>query len=157
FGARANLAWQPSLSHYYAHGTEGTRDWFVGSLFAVGAILYFYKGFSIVENWALNVAGVFLTGVAWFPCKCGDPNARFTPHGFLAVSFFLIMAFVVIHCAPETLDLMQDTKKRERFAHLYKVIAGVLFLSPIAAFAANWFLDTTNPDPDKANHAVFLV
>jgi hypothetical protein len=102
-GARANVVWQPSLSHYYANGFEGTRDWFVGSLFAVGAILYLYKGFSIVENWALNIAAVFLTAVAWFPCKCGDPNARFTPHSFLAVSFFLIMAFVVIRCAPETL------------------------------------------------------
>jgi hypothetical protein len=38
---------------------------------------------------------------------------------------------------------MQDANKRGRFAHLYKVIAGVLFLSPIAAFNANWFLDTT--------------
>jgi len=49
-GAYWDVSWQPSLSHYYANGAAGTRDWLVGTLFATGALLSNYKGFSTLEN-----------------------------------------------------------------------------------------------------------
>ena len=48
-GAYWHVSW-PSLSHYDANGTAGTRDWLVGTLFTTGALLYNYKGFSTLEN-----------------------------------------------------------------------------------------------------------
>ena len=47
---------------------QGTmRDWFVGFLFALGVLLFAYKGYSVKENWALNVAGIAAWCVALFP------------------------------------------------------------------------------------------
>jgi hypothetical protein len=58
------------------------RNWLVGLLFAVGAILYVYKGYTTRENIALNVAGLLAVGIALFPMPwtCG-PSPRFTMHG----------------------------------------------------------------------------
>ena len=76
-----------SMSAYY-HVTENgksMRNWFVGILFALGIILYLYKGYSIKENLALNFAGVFALGVAISPmdwngvaCCGGIPMHRNT-------------------------------------------------------------------------------
>src|SRR3982751_140307 len=47
---------QNSMSAYYHATTTGyaMRDWFVGSLFAVGAMLIVYKGYTKPEDWLLN-------------------------------------------------------------------------------------------------------
>src|SRR5689334_11009994 len=50
-----------SISAYYwasAGNVAPSRDWFVGCLFAVAAFLYLYKGFSVAENIALNLAAL---------------------------------------------------------------------------------------------------
>ena len=54
---RGGLELQPSISDYYFAGGGVMRDWFVGTLCAVGVFLYLYKGFSDRENVALNIAG----------------------------------------------------------------------------------------------------
>src|SRR5687768_1056650 len=55
-GAWADIDLQGSMSAYYH---TSMRNWFVGLLFAVGGMLYLYKGFSMRENVALNLAGLF--------------------------------------------------------------------------------------------------
>ena len=55
---------QSSMSACY-HTRMG--DVFVGLLFAIGACLYLYRGFSTRENIALNLAGILAFGVAVFP------------------------------------------------------------------------------------------
>jgi hypothetical protein len=125
------------MSDYSPNGTDGSRNWFVGSLFAVGCALYAYRGYSDVENVSLNVAGVLALGIALFPCRCGNKLAAPTPHGFCAVTFFLVMAFVCIKCAPETLTLMtkpEDQKKRGWFEKAYYIIAAFLLASPGLAY-----------------------
>src|SRR5690349_662973 len=58
---------QYSMSAYYHADAAGlscpgghgaARDLFVGGLFAVGALLYAYRGVTTLENWTLNVAGL---------------------------------------------------------------------------------------------------
>ena len=43
------------------------RNVFVGILFAVGGLLFAYQGFSQLEDYALNLAGILAWGVALFP------------------------------------------------------------------------------------------
>jgi hypothetical protein len=43
------------------------RNWFVGLLFATGALLYVNQGHSRKEDWALNLAGLLAVGIAVFP------------------------------------------------------------------------------------------
>lgn len=43
-------------------------DWFVGTLFAFGFAIFFYKGYNLIENIMSIVAGVAAWGVALFPC-----------------------------------------------------------------------------------------
>lgn len=140
----AGIPLQNSLSAYYhAHvpPCEVTleapmRNWFVGVLCAIGAFLYLYKGFSKVENIALNIAGAMAVGVAMFPMlwTCHKDSSLLSLHGFCAVSFFLCIAFVSIRCASDTLHLIQDTAVRRRFKQCYNVTGFTMIVFPLAAY-----------------------
>lgn len=71
---------QNSLSAYYHAGSicvasEGVyRDLFVGILAAISFCLIAYTGFSPLENWLLNIAGVCLACVAFFPMDWPEPQ-----------------------------------------------------------------------------------
>jgi hypothetical protein len=142
FGGRlgGGLELAPSISDYYYAGNGLLRDWFVGLLFAVAGFLYLYKGFSQLENLLLNTGAVLLAVVALVPCACNDPSRNGSLHGFAAVSFFLIMAFVSIRCAPDTLALMNDEKTQQVFRRRYKLIAFFLIASPLAAVIVSIWL-----------------
>ncbi len=136
-GRWSGIGLLPSMSHYYAYGTGATRDWLVGTLCAVGIILYAYRGFTALENVMLNAAGVFAALTALVPCRCGDENQLMTPHGFFAVSFFLAIAVVVVKCGPDTLTLMPDADRarREKYTYTYWAIGAVMVASPLVAAA----------------------
>jgi hypothetical protein len=127
---------QDSMSAYYHATVDGQsmRNWFVGILFAVGAILYLYKGYSPQESLALNVAGAAAIGIAIFPMEwdCVD-ECKITMHGISAVLFFLSVAYVCIFCASDTLLLMKDGVREKRFRMYYRLIGTGLILSPIIA------------------------
>ena len=55
-----------SMSAYYhaEHAGRSMRNWFVGTLFALGALLHIYKGFTPKENFLLDAAGLLAVGVA---------------------------------------------------------------------------------------------
>ena len=129
---------QPSISNYYVAGPGFLRDWFVGTLCAVGAFLYLYKGFSTKENWALNLAGAFAVLTALVPCACGDGGLGSRLHDSFAVAFFGAMAFVCLFCAPETLELSQDDTFKTTFRRRYRIIGSLLVASPLAAVAASY-------------------
>ena len=135
FGGRiwGGLPLQPSISDYYFAGMGLMRDWFVGILIAVAGFLYLYKGYSPLENIVLNVSGVLLATVSLSPCGCLEPNSTGSLHGFAAVTFFLLMAFVVIRCAKDTLPLLPDPRQRVAFARRYQLIAVLMVASPVAA------------------------
>lgn len=134
----AGLPLQDSMSAYYHAAVDGhsMRNWFVGILFAVGAFLYLYKGYSNKENIALNFAGAFAVGIAIFPMEwnCGDHCAKVSPHGVSAVLFFISIAFVCLRCASDTLKFIDSETTRNRFRALYRSLGVALVLSPIGAF-----------------------
>jgi len=152
----SHLCLQNSMSAYYhasVMGGRSMRDWFVGLLFAVGVFLYLYKGYSKIENYLLNAAGLLAVGVAVFPmpwnnscdlrvCSAavavsGCPSAMFTIHGFCAITFFLSIALVCFICADDTLPLINDEKTRKRLHRTYRVIGLVMIGSMAAAWALN--------------------
>jgi hypothetical protein len=140
---------QPSISEYYNVGGR-MRDVLVGVLVAIGACLYLYKGFSKAENNALNLAGLFIVGVAWFPTgRCMLLCGKVTEHGLFAVLFFLCIGYVCVCRANDTLRLPtrgeRGTKvpRTEGRVAAYKLaywLLGVMMVaSPLAAVIFNWF------------------
>lgn len=88
--ARAPLA---SISASYF--TEA-RDWFVGMLFIVGALMLAYNGHTTREALASKAAGFCAFLVALFPTlvkTCGDSTLSSKIHGIAAVTLFLILAY----------------------------------------------------------------
>ncbi len=134
----AGLPLQDSMSSYYHASYDGKsmRNWFVGILFAIGAFLHLYKGYSKPENVALNCAGILAVGIAVFPMEwnCGDSCMKFSLHGFCAVSFFLCIAFVCIRCTSDTLPLIADENIKRRFKQFYNIIGIAMIATPAIAF-----------------------
>ena len=146
---------QDSLSAYYfatPHGKE--RDWFVGSLFAVGVLLLTYKGYTRKEDWLLNIAGLLCAGIALFPMTWHEssfrlcdgthaspgtlPTQLFNPHGFFAVGFFACIAFVCWFCADSTLSLLDvipgRIDRKKLLQRVYKAIAMAMVISIATAY-----------------------
>src|SRR5262245_28860273 len=115
---RAELPLAGSMSAYYfENGGAGVmRNEFVGILFAVGALLFAYQGYSRFVDMALNVAGVLALGIAIFPMKWPESTgSSFSLHGACAISFFVCIAYVCIWRAGDTLPLIKDVAMRERY------------------------------------------
>lgn len=128
---------EQSMSAFYGAHDGAMRNWFVGILWAVGAFLILYQGFSRVEDWLLNFAGGFAILTASTPCYCwGDDPAKSTLHTTFAVLFFVCMACVCWFCAEDTITLLPETSQQDKFRRTYRTIALFLVLSPLAAVAA---------------------
>ena len=134
---------QGSMSAYYHAEMDGRsmRDWFVGTLFALGALLYLYKGFSKPENVLLNVAGFFAVCVAIFPMEwpSGSGGAILSFHGASAIGVFVCLALVAWFTAADTLKLV-DESRRQRYARRYKILAGLMVASPVIAYVISVIL-----------------
>ncbi|MDQ3685486.1 MAG: hypothetical protein M3430_07770 [Acidobacteriota bacterium] len=140
---------EPSISQYYHTPSRlssfTTRDIFVGSLFAAGACLYLYKGFSTRENVALNLAGVFALFVALLPTAAtpSDNGIVSKLHGTSAVLFFLCIAYVSLFRSRDTLLLLPPAKRR-RYARGYFWTGLAMIASPLAAVALSFALEPTS-------------
>jgi hypothetical protein len=139
----AGIQLQNSLSaYYYALGPGGLsmRDWFVGGLFALGACLYLYKGFSLRENLALNTAGVFAVSIAVNPMHWPEGTGpKIDVHGVSATLFFLAIAYVAVFCGDETLCAIHDLRIRARYRKTYALLAFLMVASPLSVVVMNWF------------------
>lgn len=126
---------QHSMSAYYCLSGP-TRDVFVGTLIAVGALLICYKGYTVWEDWALNLAGACVTGVALFHMNC--PTARGlwdgSLHGGCAIAFFVLIAYVAVFRAADTLPVIGDARVERRYRLLYRVLGVAMVLSPLGAW-----------------------
>ena len=142
---------QCSMNAYYHAGNGAARNEFVGILIAVGCFLYFYKGYTIRENIALNLAGGFLVLVALVPMpwdggdSCGQLTLQgvsqflnsLSAHNVFASLFFVSVAYVCTFRAKDTLTLIKnDQFRRGLYEKIYIGIGIVLFFSPVAAFLA---------------------
>jgi len=132
---------QGSMSAFYGAYGGVMRNWFVGSLCAIGAFLILYKGFSFKEDMALNAAGSCAILIAMTPCDCWTDSAvsKSWLHTLFAVLFFATMAYVCFTCALKTIDLLPK-KDRQRFRRAYFWIGVALLASPGAALVLDTFL-----------------
>ncbi len=81
-----------SLSMYYF---TGMRDVFVGSLFAIGLFLFFYRGYDKWDDWIGNIAGFCAICTAIFPTTRTGTGPLDLPgkiHFAVATIFFLLLA-----------------------------------------------------------------
>lgn len=152
----APLAVQNSLSAYYHAGSSCTaldgvyRDLFVGILAAIAACCVIYSGFGKLENWLLNVAGICLAGVAFFPTDWPEPQVlkacQATPgfedyvpsqllglpvniHFTAAIVFFIAIMVVNIYTAMDTVKLIEEDGKRAFWTAIFRFAR---FLMPIS-------------------------
>ena len=108
WGKLWHVEWQNSISAYYFAPNGGNwtyspypvRALFAGMLFALGTFLYLYKGFSNLENWLLNLAGVSAIVVALSPMI---PEKGYIPlsgmlHYAAAVTLFVCIGLTAIFC-----------------------------------------------------------
>ena len=134
-----------SMSAYYH---TGMRNVLVGLLFATGACLYLYKGFSDQENVALNCAGIFAVCVAMFPPGLpGGPTRLLTAHSAAGALFFLAVAYVCLFRAPDTLTLMRDAERARSYRRAYRLIGTGMVLSPVIAWVLTQFLRGGDGNP----------
>jgi len=143
WGLTHEVAWNRmgSLSAFYwlsqsppADTNALLRDWFVGSLVAVGACLVVYKGYGRLENWLLNFAGLAAAAVAFNPMPCPPHEDALHVHYTAAIVFFLLIAATIWFCARDTLAEIADAEVRARWASAYKLFAIAMLVAPIAGY-----------------------
>jgi hypothetical protein len=148
-GFARGISLQGSISAYYH---TSMRDVFVGVLFAAGATLFLYKGFSPKEDWALNLAGTFAVLAALVPTPT---DGRFSLHGTFAVLFFVCLAYVAIFRSRDTLVLIENPERLKHYRSLYFLLGAAMVALPLGAFVLVSLLEFDR-DPDK-RRAVYFV
>lgn len=123
---------QGSISGFYY---TPARDVFVGIVVAVGVALIGYRGYSVGENWLLNLAGVLAIVVALVPTR--PPGADHTDTGNIvhtgaAIGFFLVIALSIVLYGRLTLSLL-DPAEAQRFSIIYWMLTGLMVVLPIVA------------------------
>ena len=165
-GKFLGLDLQPSMSAYFFAATAEQcasfpmRTIFVGILFAIGAGLYCYKGFTKLENVLLNLAGVCGAIVALVPERISqkevaesdrlqalfdacpavkahieaswlEPQGIIGTHYAAAVMLFVFLALVAWLSASKTLEHLPATANKRFFELAYKGLAIAMFLCPV--------------------------
>jgi hypothetical protein len=158
----ADIPLQGSMSAYYhasLHALSGgpagqgvMRDVFVGILITVGVILFLYQGVTRPEDFALNLAGILALGIALFPMQwsSGPKNLGDKLHGAFAVSFFVCIAYVAVFRSVDTLSLIRDKARRERYRRLYVSVGWAMVGFPALAFVLALF-------PAFMSYKIFLM
>lgn len=163
------LAVQNSLSAYYHAGSctahDGVyRDLFVGLLTAISFLLIVYSGFGALENWLLNIAGIFLLGVAFFPTGWPEPQMvcqgipafeaskllglPISVHLASAVAFFIAIAAVNYFTALDTVRLIKNVAEKHLWTRIFQV-ARFLMLISIGSVLLLWLVTGTRVIGDR--------
>ena len=125
---------QTSISAYY-WTLDLERNVFVGVLCAVGVFLLLYKGYTLLEDRVLDVAGICAAGVAFFPMdQSGDCAASgISLHGAFAVTFFACIFFICIFMSRHSLGDIADRRRRATFRRAYWLCSGTMIGSIVLA------------------------
>ena len=146
---------QGSLSAYYHADGGRMRDVFVGVLWALGSFLLLYRGYSRREDWALNGAGLAAVTISMAPMGW-PPGTSDTmtglAHNAAAISFFLLIAYVCIFRAGDTLAVIRDRAAAARFRISYRWLGVLMVLAPLTVLAAHLLL----PRPDEPRFLFFI-
>ena len=139
WGCFWGVPWQDSISAYYfapiadsptKFSTYPTRVLFGGILWAIGAFLIMYKGYSKAENRILNLAGCSAIMVAMNPMyaqKGYIPCSNYLHYSF-AVLLFVCMAITAICFGKDTLPSIEDKKVRRRYSAFYTTFAHLMWV-----------------------------
>jgi len=157
------INWQHSMSaYYYATATAGAappplRPWFVGLLLTLGGFLVLYNGFSKLEDWCLNLAGLFAVGVAIFPMPWPEGSGGvINMHYVCAVLLFICVGIVTLFCTKQTLELVKNQDLREWFKTLYSIAGSfMLFLPPLIWLCNICLYKWLFPQLAERSHLVF--
>jgi hypothetical protein len=137
------LGYKPeaSISAYYFAQLNNTdyvfplRTLFVGGLWAIGAFLVLYRGFSKTEDRFLTIAGLAAFFVALFPMApstdcvhCAIDGYRgYYLHFAAAITLFICLAIVAWACTDETLvTLPQEQIDRFRMGYSFLALAMII-------------------------------
>ena len=150
-GLRLGVELQGSISAYYH---TPMRNVFVGSLFAIGTSLYLYKGYSTVEDFVLDGAGVFAVCIALLPTSCPadikcDTFTAPVLHGVSAILFFILIAYICIFRSSDTLNeeksnivgrkkinLKINESRKKCYRRIYWILGVLMVALPL--FSALW-------------------
>lgn len=155
---------QGSLSAYYhfspvhpaQYGAGTMRDAFVGMLCTIGAFLFFYRGHTLQEDIALNIAGVCAVLIAMLPMdwpivEAAALSTTAKLHSACAITFFVMIAFVLFR-AHDTLRIMPSARHRRLFGRIYLLFALAMLATPATIVVLRVLL------PHAPNsHATFAV
>lgn len=116
------------------------RDLFVGALCAIGGLLAQYRGYSRSEDWALNLAGVFVACIALSPMPTaaeGLPILGWPTelsgkiHLISLTCFVFLIAYVAVICSETTLPALVDTEIQQRYRLMYRLIGAEMACMPV--------------------------
>src|SRR5215207_8214668 len=147
---RFGLPLQGSMSAYYWASPGGdppvdppVRVLFVGLIFAIGFFLFLYKGYSVLEELALDFAAIFLIGVALVPMcwsGVGQCPSWSVLHGWLAILFFILIALVAMWDSFFGWREAQDETRQKRYRIWYLATGFGMIALPVTALVLHYFL-----------------
>ena len=141
-----------SISAYYYHKHDDfpMKDIYVATLCALALLLVAYQGYRNSESWALDIGGLALLCVVFFPMEMPSPDENVqakdrTPtsvhavvHTISALIFFGSIAYVSIFRAKDTLAAVSSPTRRAAYRRTYEVIGVLMLLVPGLAFVLHF-------------------
>jgi hypothetical protein len=128
-----------SQSYWYPD-SHWSRNIFVGSLFAIAALLAGYNGTSSKQLWLGKVAALAAVLISMFPCNCGDDAHEIGKgvHGASAGIMFAVLAWFCWDFIERAKTKLNDDRKTaaSRRIVIYRA-CGVGMVIAIALFLAH--------------------
>jgi hypothetical protein len=139
---------QPSISHYYY---TNMREVFEGTLCAVSLFLFSYRGYTRLDSYASNLAGLGSLGVALFPTDikynadgitcfpCQEDVASIfnisfhsTIHFSCAAVFFVTLALISIFLFTKSKHVKEKQTPEKRKRNVIYRLSGIIMLASIS-------------------------
>ncbi len=129
------------ISLYYY---SGMRDVFVGAVCAIALFLFYYRGYSVLDNITGNIAGFSALGIAWFPTtEAGPLDFSGKVHFVCAALFFMSLAFFSIFLF--TRRISKPSSQKVTRNRIYIVCGIVMLISLFAIIIFFGFFEENHP------------
>lgn len=122
----------PNSISYSYHSSA--RDVFVGSLCAIALLMFFYTGYSKIDNWAGNIVGLSSLGTLWLPTPIAGAEMDWVglAHYISALILFLTLSFFCLFLFTKS-DVEKDLRTaNKRICNKIYIACGVTMLLCLA-------------------------